>query len=285
MIVDGSSKINNMGDNSWNDFIATPTSLSSTSSNPGLDYTQSNVPGQFLILDPGAYNEVFGGTEIRDSISTPTYQQPIPTINPPQAVQPAFQTSFSEVENRALLVSNLNPETTQDELYTHFSKSSEIKDINMENISKGQATIEYYDLRHAKNMKELLNGTLLHGFVIMVVYAPLANIKNPKKPPNNGTIVVFHLPQNITNPHIASVFGQFGEIKQIRGTPTKPTQRFIEYWDTRASEAALNGLNTKYIMGSRISIEFSLPGGFRRSMFKIETPVQSKPVLDIKRAK
>jgi RNA recognition motif-containing protein len=125
-------------------------------------------------------------------------------------------------------------------------------------------TIEYYNLKNAQNLKRLMNGVKVGVNMIMVSYAPLSKIDDPKKPPNNGTIVVFHLPQGISPSDIEEAFGQFGEIRQIRGTPTKPTQRFIEFWDIRAAERALNGLSGKYLMGSRVSIEFSLPGGFRR---------------------
>ena len=116
----------------------------------------------------------------------------------------------------------------------------------------------------------LLNGSQLKGKTITVSFAPLPVILDPKKPPNNGTIVIFHLPAGITDDQIVTIFGQFGEIRQIRGTPTKTQQRFVEYYDTRHAEAALLSMSGKYVMGTRVSIEFSLPGGFRRGIQKVE---------------
>ncbi|OHT01623.1 hypothetical protein TRFO_07540 [Tritrichomonas foetus] len=179
---------------------------------------------------------------------------------------------YSEIENRTLLIANVSPEITPDEIESTFNPYKSAKVIDQSNLANGILTIEYYDLRHAQTIKRITNGSTVHGTAIIVSYAPLQRIEDPRKPPNNGTIVVFHLPSGINDQHIESSFSQFGEIRQIRGTPTKPTQRFIEYWDTRAAEAALNNLSGKYVMGSRVSIEFSLPGGFRRNVQRVDQP-------------
>jgi RNA recognition motif-containing protein len=106
----------------------------------------------------------------------------------------------------------------------------------------------------------------IRGCAASLSYAPLARIEGLRNPPNNGTIVVFQLPAGITNQQIEATFGLFGEIRQVRGTPSKPTQKFVECWDIRDAQKALDALNGQYLMGSRVSIEFSLPGGFRRNV-------------------
>jgi hypothetical protein len=165
----------------------------------------------------------------------------------------------------------MSPKTDKNEIAAVFFPDDSVRQFDISKIDSGVLTVEYYDLRHAHQVKRAANGIMLHGNVILVAYAPLKKIDDPRNPPNNGTIVVFHLPTGISSQQIESIFGQFGEIRQIRGTPTKPTQRFIEYWDIRGAEAALNGLSGKYVMGSRVSIEFSLPGGFRRNVQRSET--------------
>ncbi|OHT07860.1 hypothetical protein TRFO_23809 [Tritrichomonas foetus] len=188
----------------------------------------------------------------------------------------SYQEPYSEIENRSLLATNLNPNTTLEEIQHTFDPYNSTKNIDTSNLHNGQIIIEYYDLRHAQSIKRATNGIMLKGNVIIVAYAPLQKIDDPRKPPNNGTIVVFHLPTVINDQHIESSFGAYGEIRQIRGTPSKPTQRFIEFWDTRAAEAALNNLSGKYVMGSRVSIEFSLPGGFRRNVQRVDQSVIQK---------
>ncbi|KAK8852908.1 hypothetical protein M9Y10_017901 [Tritrichomonas musculus] len=184
-----------------------------------------------------------------------------------------YQTNFNEIENRTLYISNLNPQLSLDEIKQIFDPNNNSKNIDISNLKiNNSITIEYFDLRQAQAIKKNLNGTTMNSpssyglGPISVVYAPLKKIPDPRRPPNNGTIVVFHLPAGVTESHIESSFGSFGSIREIRGTPQKPGQRFIEFWDTRAAEAALNALNGKYVMGSKVSIEFSLPGGFRRNI-------------------
>ena len=188
----------------------------------------------------------------------------------------------NEIENRTLLISNLNPSTTLEEIKSVFDSHQLSKTIDTTNLAiTGSITIEFFDLREAQNIKKTKNGIMFPSAKnvskgpISVVYAPLKTVPNPKRPPNNGTIVVFHLPNGITDQHIDSSFSSFGEIREIRGTPQKPGQRFIEFWDTRAAEDALNNLNGKLIMGSKVSIEFSLPGGFRKNFQRSPAIIQN----------
>lgn len=52
--------------------------------------------------------------------------------------------------------------------------------------------------------------------------------------------------------------------KQIRETPHKRHHKFIEFYDVRAAEAALKALNRSDIVGKRVKLEPSRPGGARR---------------------
>jgi hypothetical protein len=223
----------------------------------------------------------FGGifTQQEQDLNPAPVSLPAPTqlFTVPQYSSNQF-VDYNEIENRCLLITNMNPETEQNEVLYVFNADDCVRQIDWSKLDQGQLTIEYFDLRQANQMRRLANGITMHGNVILVTYAPLAKIDDPRRPPNNGTVVVFHLPTGISSQQIENIFGQFGEIRQIRGTPTKPTQRFIEYWDIRGAEAALNGLTGKYVMGSRVSIEFSLPGGFRRNMQRSEqsSPPESK---------
>ena len=245
----------------WSDFLATPPTFGPLSASSA--FTEC--------IDPAAPMEQDG------LITTEQYERLFPPSQAPPPVAPTYGYSgmqytsppmypeYSELDNRALCVSNLHPDTTQEEIKAVFDQYNGVRSFDFSTLPQGYITVEYFDLRHAQAIRRTTAGRVIHGNEIAVAYAPLPRIEDPKKPPNNGTIVVFHLPSHITTEQIGEIFGQFGEIRQIRGTPSKPTQRFIEYWDIRAAEAALNGLSWKYVMGSRVSIEYSLPGGFRRN--------------------
>ena len=96
---------------------------------------------------------------------------------------------------------------------------------------------------------------------------------------NQGTIVVFNLDETIQQ-----LFNVYGEIKDIRSTPNKKHHRFIEFYDTRAAENALKGMNGTQLNGKKLKIEFSRPGG-KESSFITEdlienfNPQETHPVL------
>ena len=259
--------------NSWGDYLATPPNMVGTPPDP-MSPEMSNLPPPFSPIIPEVpMQELF--------VPTQMIPQPQPQ---PQTMQPAIQKNafqpmtnqnypeFGELENRSLLISNANPATTEEDIRALFSKKGDINRIDLSQIESGKFIVHYFDIRSATSAKMFFNGIDLKGYKILINFAPLPIITDPKKPPNNGTIVIFHLPVGITDDQIMTIFGQFGEIRQIRGTPTKSQQRFVEYWDTRDANAALLTMSGKFVMGLRVSIEFSLPGGFRKGIQKVETP-------------
>jgi RNA recognition motif-containing protein len=255
-------------DNPWSDFVATPPSLASATLG---DYYDPILPAptDFYLSEQQVAN-VF---EPPEPVSRPSHTFGNQSSAPVSFASPFASSGYAapvpeynEIENRTLLIMNLDPETTEEEIDAHFNPFNSIRHLDISSLSSGQVTIEYYDLRHALDIKRTKNNEIVRGAVVSVCFAPLAKIDDVKKPPNNGTIVVFHLQTGLTDDQIQMAFGQYGDVRQIRGTPMKPTQRFIEYWDVRSAERALDGLNGKYMMGSKVSIEFSLPGGFRRNV-------------------
>lgn len=251
----------------WGDYLVTPPNLSGFSPTIQLsEYVDANVPPpQDYIIAQEQYTEIFPGPP-----PVPSSSQGHPQMCAPVGGQHGYGGQFvgqhNEIENRTLLVTNVSPDTPTEEIKQRFDVYGAVKNMDLSKLSEGMFTVEYYDIRHAQSVKSLNDRAKLYGRNISVVYAPLPKIEDPKRPPNNGTIVVFHLPEDITAQEIQTFFGRFGEIRQIRGTPAKPAQRFIEYWDIRAAEAALTNLSGKFLSGSKVSIEFSLPGGFRKNV-------------------
>jgi RNA recognition motif-containing protein len=233
----------------------------------------------FLETPPGAVTEPgFGACASGDSFwdfewSPPSEKDPPPTtIESLNSILPViFPTninfeSFGELENRAVLVSNVPPDMTPAEIHTVFGRYGEIESYDDCNLARGLLEIRYFDVRSAQWLR--ISEFSIRGKQIARAFASPEDVPNPRKPPNNGTIVIFHLPTETTADELSTIFGQYGEIRQIRCTPFKQTQRFVEYFDKRAAEAALNAMNGRCIRKSKVSIEFSLPGGFRRNIQK-----------------
>ncbi|KAJ9549505.1 hypothetical protein OSB04_022048 [Centaurea solstitialis] len=82
---------------------------------------------------------------------------------------------------------------------------------------------------------------------------------------NQGTIVVFNLDSGVTAGTLKEIFEAYGCVKELRGTPLKKNQRFVEFYDTRDAAKALINVNGKEIHGKTVVVEFSRPGGHKNS--------------------
>lgn len=57
-------------------------------------------------------------------------------------------------------------------------------------------------------------------------------------------------------------------MRELRETPTKKNQKFVEFFDVRDASKALTAMNGKELNGKAIVIEFSRPGGHCRKFFQ-----------------
>lgn len=172
--------------------------------------------------------------------------------------------SFGEIESRRLQLANLHPSTTYEELFVELTTiGGEIDTLDISNISHGTALVQFYDLRAAYRTRT--SNVYLHGRHVIMSYS-VSTSPNMSTPINNGTLVLFNLHKNVSDDQLLSTFEAFGEVKQIRGTPSRDTQKFVEYWDTRSATAAQKSLNYKYLFGRRICVEYSLPSGYRKNL-------------------
>ncbi|POO02857.1 Splicing factor-like protein [Trema orientale] len=89
---------------------------------------------------------------------------------------------------------------------------------------------------------------------------------------NQGTIVIFNLDSQVTTSALEDTLQAFGPIKELRETPSKKHQKFIEFYDVRDAAEALKEMNGKEINGKEVFIEFSTrPGGHSRKMINAVT--------------
>jgi RNA recognition motif-containing protein len=180
-----------------------------------------------------------------------------------------------EPESRTIIVSNLTVELVFDNRLRHFIETTfgSLKDFT---VFETQliTVVQFFDLRHAREMR--WSQIVYRGIQLQMNYGPYEMVRDPRKPPNNGTLVLFHVKATVSDSDLTREFGKYGRIREIRKTPQKPTQRFVEYWDIRDAEVALERMNGKYISGSRIVLEFSLPGGYRKRMESTTPTIERK---------
>ncbi|KAG9148917.1 hypothetical protein Leryth_022074 [Lithospermum erythrorhizon] len=92
---------------------------------------------------------------------------------------------------------------------------------------------------------------------------------------NQGTLVIFNLDPLVSSTTLQHIFQDFGQVRELRDTPSKKHQRFVEFYDTRDAANALTEMKGREINGTKILIEFSRPGGFSKRFTKSNKNHQS----------
>lgn len=174
---------------------------------------------------------------------------------------------YGEHPSRTLFVRNINSNVEDSELKSLFEQYGDIRTLYTACKHRGFVMISYYDIRDARTaMRALQNKPLRRRKLDIHFSIPKDNPS--EKDVNQGTLVVFNLDASVSNDDLRQIFGAYGEVKEIRETPHKKHHKFIEFYDVRASEAALRALNRSDIAGKRIKVEPSRPGGARRNLMQ-----------------
>ncbi|CAI9785036.1 unnamed protein product [Fraxinus pennsylvanica] len=176
----------------------------------------------------------------------------------------AYGSNDQEHPSRTLFVRNINSNVEDSELRVLFKQYGEINTLYTAWKHRGFVMISYYDIRAAQNaMKDLQNKPLRRRKFDVHFSFPK---DNSSEKDNRGVLLVYNLDSSITIDELRQIFGVYGEIKEIHGTPSRGHQTLIEFYDVRAAEAALRALNRSEIAGKQIKVEVSLPGGSERLM-------------------
>lgn len=168
-----------------------------------------------------------------------------------------FEYVYKEIPSRCILLSNISEYATKDDLLFIFDSFGPQESYDFSNLSKGIASVMFYSMEDAQAMR--VSTIYLCNQQIIKIFHNEQREK-VKEPINNGTIVIFRIPSDIEEKELYDIFSKFGKIRQIRNTPSKNSQKFIEYYDIRSAEKALNRYNGKPLhkkSNSRVSIEFS----------------------------
>ncbi|OHT10597.1 RNA-binding protein [Tritrichomonas foetus] len=190
---------------------------------------------------------------------------------------------YNELPSRTIMMSNVPSDASEQEMINIFHSFGEFESYDVSRITESIATVNFYSLEDAETMR--FSKIVIKGRQIITVFGEEMNTlknsnngqnygqnKNSKNVQNNGTLVVFHLPSNCSDEAVVRYFSKFGKIRQVRRTPKKNSQRFIEFYDKRDAEAALLNFNSKSFFKEntrhRITIEYSLPGNYRTNSAK-----------------
>lgn len=179
--------------------------------------------------------------------------------------QISFENIYNEIPSRSIIIGNIPEETEESDIKYILSEFGDYQSCDFEHLSNGKIVVRFYDLLDAMLMRA--STIYIHFRSIIMSFGSEIPVKDKKRPPNNGTIVVFNLPDLASDAEIYHTFSKFGQIRDIRKTPNKSSQRFVEFYDSRSAFKAKKELKKKKMLINgkycQINVEFSLPGNFR----------------------
>ncbi|KAL8161671.1 hypothetical protein V2J09_013160 [Rumex salicifolius] len=223
------------------------------------------------------------------------YGPPSPAYENPPSPAPVLPPATLP-PTRALLLSSVPGDASESTIRRDLESFGDVRAVQMGRVREGIVAVHFYDLRAAHAALEHIRiQHMQHQHRLRIYFSQFAGAPPPLPPPakglvsgrvvwaqfvvpafnafpdghNQGTLVVFNLDSHISASALAQIFSSFGPIREMRDTPTKRHQKFVEFYDVRDAAAALVELNGKEIGGKQVTIEFSRPGGFGRRNFAL----------------
>ncbi|KAJ4897468.1 Protein MEI2-like 1 [Raphanus sativus] len=168
----------------------------------------------------------------------------------------------AEIPCRTILAGNISSNVEDYELKVLFEQFGDIQAFHTACKNRGFIMVSYYDIRAAQNAARALHNKLLRGTKLDIRYS------NPKEVPSGkdvskGALLINNLDSSISNEELNRMFKSYGEIKEIRRTMHDNPQIYIEFFDIRAAEAALGGLNGLEVAGKQLKLAPTCPEGTR----------------------
>ncbi|XP_010491333.1 PREDICTED: protein MEI2-like 4 [Camelina sativa] len=163
-----------------------------------------------------------------------------------------------ETVSRILFVTNMDSLIEDYELDALFEQYGNVRALNTAGKNRGFIMVSYYDIRSAQNAARALNGRLFRGRKLDIRYSiPKENSK--KENSNEGALWVNNLDSSISNEELHRIVGPYGEIREVRRHEN--SQIYIEFFDVRAVEATLRGLNGREVAGRQLKLSPTCPEG------------------------
>jgi RNA recognition motif-containing protein len=162
------------------------------------------------------------------------------------------------LDDRCVDIFNFDPEeTTENEVLSISQSCGDVERIDLTHKSAGRMSVTFFDVRSAYLM---IRSTIrVRGFNWMIQFSCQKVNQNLRK----DTIVLFRVPNDVTDEMLTDKFSRFGDICKIR---KRKSLRFIEFWDIRSSANAIRETNGETMFGRKVLIELSRPDDRRRNV-------------------
>ncbi|CAH2043927.1 unnamed protein product [Thlaspi arvense] len=167
-----------------------------------------------------------------------------------------------EVPSRTILAGNISSNVEDYELKVLFEQFGDIQALHTACKNRGLVMVSYYDTRAAQNATRALHNKLLRGAKLDIRYS-IPKENSSEKDISKGALLINNLDSSISNEELNRMVKSYGEIKEIRRTMHDGPQIYIEFYDVRAAEAALGGLNGLEVAGKQLKLAPTCPEGTR----------------------
>ncbi|KAG5393799.1 hypothetical protein IGI04_023762 [Brassica rapa subsp. trilocularis] len=164
----------------------------------------------------------------------------------------------AEIPSRTILAGNISSNVEDYELKVLFEQFGDIQALHTACKNRGFIMVSYYDIRAAQNAARALHNKLLRGTKLDIRYSIPKEIPSGKDA-SKGALLITNIDSSISNEELNRMVKSYGEIKEIRRTMHDNPQIYIEFFDIRASEAALGGLNGLEVAGKQLKLALTYP--------------------------
>lgn len=250
-----------------------------------------------LPLPPPPYGEVAAVPLLRPAYVSTNPPLPTPILPPP-----------SSMSTRTLLLCMVPVDVSESIIRRDLEVFGDVRAVQMGRVREGIVTVHFYDLRHAQAaLMEIQQQHMQQQMRLRRHYYESINNHNslpPLPPPaarglisgravwaqfsfpvasalvdgnNQGTLVIFNLAPQTCTDTLIDIFQAFGHVKELRETPMKRHQRFVEFYDVRDAARALMEMNGYDLNGQQLLIEFSRPGGNNSRRYSRPCQYNSSP--------
>ncbi|KAL5228996.1 hypothetical protein ABZP36_017261 [Zizania latifolia] len=262
----------------------------------GAPYPFQPVPPQLYCPQP---------YQVVPAIPPPPVAMPVPppaAMAPqPGYCVPAAATVVDGPASRAVVLSLVPPHAPEEEVARAMAPFGAVRGVDASALaSEGVATVYFFDLRAAElavagvreqhirqqcRLGQLYaaavspptwpppawdwphddNRGLVLGQAVWAHFAAASTL--PDDGANRGSLVVLNSLPGVSLLELREVFQAFGDVKDVRESAQRPSNKFVEFFDTRDAGRALAELNGQELFGRRLVIEFtrpSIPGPRRR---------------------
>ncbi|KAF8080352.1 hypothetical protein N665_0952s0010 [Sinapis alba] len=189
----------------------------------------------------------------------------------------------SSIPTRTLVLLPVPADVSESSIRRDLEVFGEVRGVQMERAHEGIVTVHFYDLRHSQRaLREIRERHMhqeqvsfgrgyraAHGLVSgRTVWAHFVfpNLKAVPEGNNQGSLVIMNLEPTVSSAALRQIFEVYGEVKELRETPFKREQRFVEFHDVRDAALARREMDGKTIDGKPILVQFSRPGGFNKKL-------------------